>query len=109
MNLEMKGRVVKMLDKQSGMTKAGKQWMKQGIVIDNGAKYNSEVCFNFFGEDKLSLLDGLEQGDNVEVLFNLSSREYKGNYYTSADAWKIQKVGLTEDTNESNINEDLPF
>ena len=109
MSLEISGKLVKILDAQNGVSKSGKEWVKQAFVIDTGAKYNPEVSFNLFGADKVALLDNLHTGENLTVAFNLSSREYKGNYYTSADAWKIQKVDLTEDTDEGNINADLPF
>jgi hypothetical protein len=91
MSLEMKGKLVKVLDLQSGTSKAGKQWVKQSFVIDTGSQYNSELCFNLFGQDKVDLLRDVTIGDEVTVLFNLSSREYKGNYYTSADAWKFKQ------------------
>jgi len=91
MSLEMKGKLTKVLDLQSGTSKAGKEWVKQSFVIDTGGQYNSEVSFNLFGQDKVQLLKDVTIGDEVTVLFNLSSREYKGNYYTSADAWKFKQ------------------
>jgi len=113
MNLEMKGMLVKKLEAQKGVTKAGKEWVKQSFVLDNGAKYNSEICFNLFGQDKVDMLDQYYEGDNIEVLFNLSSREYKGNYYTSADVWKMKRnVDVSEQQalhDELDSNNGLPF
>ena len=112
MSLEIKGNLVKVLELQSGTSKAGKEWVKQSFVIDTGAKYNPEICFNLFGQDKVDLLLQFSVGDEVEVLFNLSSREYKGNYYTSCDVWKMQKVqnSNTFDNHfEGSTPSDLPF
>ena len=53
MNLEMKGKLVKVLESQKGISKAGKEWVKQSFVLDNGAKYNPEVSFNLFGQEKV--------------------------------------------------------
>jgi len=78
MNLEMKGKLVKVLDAQKGVSKAGKEWIKTSIVLDNGAKFNPEICFNLFGQEKVDMLLDFNVGDDIEVLFNLSSREYKG-------------------------------
>lgn len=108
MNLEMKGKLAKVLDAQKGVSKAGKEWVKQSIVLDNGAKFNPEICFNLFGQEKVDMLSDFNVGDDIEVLFNLSSREYKGNYYTSADVWKMQKVGQEVVQEEEELN-GLPF
>jgi len=55
MNLEMKGKLVKVLDAQKGVSKAGKEWIKTSIVLDNGAKFNPEICFNLFGQEKVDM------------------------------------------------------
>ena len=112
MSLEMTGKIAKILDAQSGTSKTGKEWKKQSFVLDNGAKYNPEVCFNLFGDDKVALFNDLQVGDEIEVLFNLSSREYNGNYYTSADVWKLQRTNVPPSVAEADAaygNDDLPF
>lgn len=123
MSLEMTGKIAKVLDTQSGVSKAGKEWIKQSFVLDNGAKFNPEVSFNLFGQEKVDMLNGFNVGDEIEVAFNLSSREYNGNYYTSADVWKMQKnemydTVLKEELEQSNNgtlqeslkqDSDLPF
>ena len=45
-----------------------------------------------FGDDKLAMLAGVTVGEDVEVHFNLSSREFNGKYYHNIDAWKIDKA-----------------
>ena len=35
MNLEMKGKLAKKLEAQRGVSKAGKEWIKQSFVLDN--------------------------------------------------------------------------
>ena len=123
MSLEMTGKIAKVLDTQSGVSKAGKEWIKQSFVLDNGAKFNPEVSFNLFGQEKVDMLNGFNVGDEIEVAFNLSSREYNGNYYTSADVRKMQKnemydTVLKEELEQSNNgtlqeslkqDSDLPF
>ena len=41
------------------------------------------------------MLNGLNDGDEIEVFFNLSSREYNGRYFHNIDAWKIEKESTT--------------
>ena len=94
MSLAITGRLVKALDVESGTSKAGKEWKKQSFVIDTGAQFNPEVCFSLFGEDKISMLQGIKPGEEIEVSFNLSSREYNGRYYHNIDAWRINKASV---------------
>ena len=86
------GKLVDVLNTQNGKSTNGKEWVKKDFVIETDAKYNPEICFTLFGKDKVSLLDNVSIGDEIEVHFNLSSREYKGKYYTQAQAWKIEKL-----------------
>ena len=89
--MEIKGRITKKLAVETGMSKAGKSWQKQSFVIDTGAQYNPEVCFQTFG-DKCEMLNRFEEGQEVSVAFNVSSREYNGKYYHNIDAWKIEPL-----------------
>ena len=91
MSLAITGKLVKVLDIENGTSKAGKEWKKQSFVIDTGAQFNPEVCFSLFGEDKIAMLQGINPGEEIEVSFNLSSREYNGRYYHNIDAWRISK------------------
>lgn len=91
MSLVIKGKLVKKLDVESGTSKAGKEWKKQSFLVNTGAQYNPEVCFQLFGDDKIQMLDGVNDGDELEVSFNVSSREYNGRYFHNIDAWKISK------------------
>jgi len=90
--LQTSGRIIKILDIESGTSKAGKEWKKQSFVIHTGDEYNPEVCFSLFGEDKIEKLSTFSENQTVNVSFNLSSREYNGKYYHNIDAWKIDPV-----------------
>jgi len=91
MSLSIKGNVSNILPVESGTSKAGKEWKKQGFIINTGAQFNPDICFSVFGEDKLQMVAGLSIGEEVEVHFNLSSREFNGKYYHNIDAWRIEK------------------
>ena len=100
------GKLVKKLQVEAGTSKAGKSWEKQSIVIEQaGTEYNKEVVVSFFG-DKIKSLRDIEEGSEVNVSINLSSREYNGRYYHNIDGWFIAK--LSEQTVGA-ADEDLPF
>ena len=95
--LKLKGKIVKILEAESGTSKAGKSWIKQNFVIDTGASYNPEVCFEVFGQEKVDNLQKYNKvGQEVEVSFNISSREYNGKYFHNLSAWKIWAGGKNE-------------
>jgi len=111
--LKIKGKIVKILEKETGTSKAGKEWVKQNFVIDTGSQYNPEVCFQMFGDDKVENLNKYNKvGDEVEVSFNVSSREFNGKYYHNLDAWKVFKANASAPQVDNTPAEDdnsLPF
>ena len=57
----------------------------------------------------MQLIMNVNEGDQVEVYFNLSSREWNGKWFTSADAWKIEKIQADIDELEIVIdNSEIP-
>jgi hypothetical protein len=93
MGLSVEGKIKQILPVESGTSKAGKDWKKQGFVVDTGAQYNPDVCFSLFGDDKIAMLNNFSAGQDVKVEFNISSREYNGRWFHNIDAWKIDAMG----------------
>jgi len=107
MEVKVKGKVVKKLPIESGISKSEKEWKKQVIVVDTGADYNSEIAIQAFGDDKIKDLNKLSVGDSVLIKCNVSSREYNGKYFHNIDGWFFtknnkEKALVTE-------SDDLPF
>ena len=101
MSLSIKGRIKQILPVESGTSRAGKSWRKQSFVVDTGAQYNPDVCFGVFGDDKIDMLSKYNAGQEVEVSFNVSSREYNGKYYHNIDAWKIDAIGGAQQSGDT--------
>ena len=88
-----------------------------GLGFACSAQYNPEICFQLFGEDKIEMLNHHNEGDQVEVSFNLSSREYNGKYFHNIDAWRIEGQGAGSSEMEAapvfnspeTKEDDLPF
>ena len=112
--LSIKGHLIKKNDIENIENKEGKKWTKQTFILQTPAEYNNQICFQLFGEEKIKLLETHKIGDQIEVFFNISSREYNNRYYHNVDAWKItgfnelnQDSESSEDSNSS--AENLPF
>ena len=90
--MEVKGKLVKMLKLETGVSKSGKEWKKQTVVVDNGEEFNNLIAVSAFGEEKIKDLNKLQEGMTVSILCNVYSREYKGKYYHNIDGyWFTQK------------------
>lgn len=88
--MELTGKIIALLPLQTGMGKNG-PWKKQEYIIETGEKIARKVCFSLWG-DKIDQFQ-VGQGDEVEVMFDLESREYNGRWYTELKAWKVVRKG----------------
>ena len=70
MALSVKGKIDQILEPQSGVSRAGKEWKKQDFVIETDEQFPRKVCFTLFG-DKVALVSDITQGQEVEVSLNL--------------------------------------
>ena len=87
------GKLISKLERETGVSKTGKNWEKQSILVEQaGTEYNKEVVITFFG-DKIKSLRDIQEGSDVNVSVNLSSREFNGKYYHNIDGWSIAKLG----------------
>tara|TARA_R110000824_G_scaffold85121_4_gene211847 strand:+ start:8539 stop:8874 length:336 start_codon:yes stop_codon:yes gene_type:complete len=111
--MELKGKLEQKLTVEKGTSKAGKEWSKQSIIINNGDQYNPNTSISFFGDDKVKMLNKFDVGQDVKVYINLSSKEYKGKWYNQIDGWKIDLLGsdiVNPELNNSDAeSDDLPF
>ena len=117
MNIE--GKLIKILRQETGISKAGKEWKKQSILIEQNTEYNKEVVISFFG-DNVNKLSNISIGDNLSCNVNISSREYNGKWYHNIDGWTCalansnvyeKHTGITGVDNaiKEATNDDLPF
>jgi hypothetical protein len=92
MSMQVKGTLQQILKVESGVSKAGKEWKKQDFVVLTNEQFPKTVCFTLFG-DKISLIDGISEGSELEVYFSLESRDFNGKWYHNINAWKIERAG----------------
>lgn len=88
MSLEIKGRIIAVLEEKTGEGKNGK-WQSQDAVIETDGQYPKKVCFNMFGDKIIPLSIGQE----VNVFFEVESKEFNGRWFTNLRAWKVDVIG----------------
>jgi hypothetical protein len=109
--MEVKGKIIRFLDLESGTSKAGKEWQKQTVVIDTGGEFNNIIAVSAFG-DKVQKMNMLEEGMTVAILCNVYSREYKGKYYHNIDGYHFTNQTDNPEVNAdftTSDDEDMPF
>ena len=105
--LMIKGNITSIFETETISSKDGKTWKKQNFIINTGAQYNSEICFQLFGEERIEILKKFKLNDHVDVYFNLYSKKFNDRYFHNIDAWKIEKSD--KETNNDIDGENNPF
>ena len=130
MSFKVTGKIKKVLDKQEGVSKAKKEWVKQSFVVSNNDGYEGKevvYCFEIFGAEKVDKFNQFQKvGDDVDVNFSISTNEWTDpktkevKYFTSLSAYGVFKVDSTstpapdyklvsaDELNEDDLSE-LPF
>ena len=86
MAYELTGKVKLIQDPQtfsSGFTK------REVVVTVEDGKYSQDINLEFL-QDKVSLLDGVSEGQEIKVFFDIRGREYNGRYFNNLVGWKIE-------------------
>ena len=102
--------ITKVLDIQSGTSKAGKEWQKLTFVGETTEEYNNVYAFEIFGSEKVENFNKFNKvGDLVSVEFNVSCNEWQGKYFTSLACWRVEKGSGTAEAPAGDDGEELPF
>ena len=115
--MNIKGKLIEIFDTIQ-ITETFKK--REFIIQDNKNPEYPEYIKVEVIQDKVSLLDNINIGDEINVLINIKGRKWEdkeGNikYFNSIQGWKIESenLNLNQDNNDDNFNqdsrEDLPF
>lgn len=88
MDLKIAGKVVEVLEMQSGESKNG-SWKKQDFILETPGKFPRKICVTQWGEQIDQ--NNVSEGDEITAHIDIQSREYKGKWYTDVKAWKVEK------------------
>jgi len=88
MSLQITGKIIEILEEQSGTGKNG-EWRKQEFILEIAGQYPKPVCVVQWGDniDKF----GVTEGETLTAHIDIQSREYNGRWYTDVKAWKIER------------------
>jgi hypothetical protein len=94
MSYTAKGRLSVKLPTTSGTSKAGKDWSKTSFVIEvEDGKYSKLIALDTMSDKVIAAVESARIGSEVEVKFDVQSREYQGKYYTNANCYYFDLAG----------------
>lgn len=121
MSLQVKG---KLKVKSSEQIVSDRFRKREFVLLDDSTQYPQYISFQLT-QDKCSLIDPINIGDEITVSFNLRGREWKSpkgeiKYFNSLEAWRIEKgaaaAGDSYDEatadqtfRQNDVTDDLPF
>lgn len=88
MDITLTGKVIQILDVQSGKSARG-EWRKQDFVLETEGKFPKPVCITQWGDDIEGF--GIREGERITAHVDIQSREYNGRWYTDVKAWKVTR------------------
>ena len=88
--MKIVGKVHTLGHKMEGENAAG-FWSYRTLVVEtiDGGSKPRKVAINFFGDRRIGKLNALQVGDIVEVVFELSSREWEGRWFTDVQGYAV--------------------
>ena len=123
MSFEITGKLVAKFD----VVQRSESFKTREFVIENAEENNGRTFSSFIKfqcvQDKTSMPDRFNIGDQVKVQFNIKGSKWekdgKVNYITNLDAWRIESVQIGRDNSTAEVNyndipptdnvDDLPF
>lgn len=96
MNYELTGKLVEKFDTlQISDNFRKREFIIETIDSRNGTDYTDYIKFQLV-KDKCGVLDNFDIDEEVKVNFNIRGRKFekegKLNYYTSLEAWKLERM-----------------
>ena len=88
--MELEGTIIQRLERQTGVSKAGKEWKKDEYVLETPGTYPHKVKFTIFG-DKCDQMQ-CEVGKSYVLSCDLDSREFNGRWYTDVNVYMVRPV-----------------
>lgn len=81
--------------------KVSEKFRKRDFVLtDNASQYPQFISFQLV-QDRCTLLDAFQEGQEIRVFFNLRGREWRApsgevKYFNTLEAWKLEAVSAAQ-------------
>lgn len=85
MSFEVKGKLHKIFPTEQKSA----SFSAREFVIELPGQYTNFVKFQLT-QDRCSLIEAYNEGDEINVHFDLRGREWQGKYFTNLNAWRIE-------------------
>jgi hypothetical protein len=82
--------------------KEGKEWRVTAFLIETKGKYPKKVLLEAWN-DIATVVEGLNKGDEIEVLFEPEAREYNEKWYNTIKCFKLELLTAKAATKKSAI------
>ena len=84
---------------------------REFVLTDNSSQYPQHILFQLT-QDRCSLMDAYNVGDEIKVTFNLRGREWQSpqgeiKYFNSLDVWRIEG-GSAKNSSSSVAEQEAP-
>jgi hypothetical protein len=89
MALDITGKVVQVLDLQTGTSTRG-DWKKQEFILETEDQYPRKICISLWG-DRIGDIAGIQPNEIITVSVAIESREFNGRWYTDVRGWRVQR------------------
>jgi single-strand DNA-binding protein len=86
MSFEVAGKLHKKFDTENKTD----TFQAREFVIEVEGNYPQFVKFQLV-QDRCALVDNFEEGDMINVHFDLRGREWNGKYFTNLNAWRVER------------------
>jgi hypothetical protein len=72
---------------------------REFVLTDSSSMYPQDIMFQLT-QDKCSLIDAANPGEQIEVSFNIRGREWTSpqgevKYFNTLEAWRVEKLGAS--------------
>jgi hypothetical protein len=92
--MEIRGKIIAILPPQGGISgRTGNPWKKQEYILEIQDKFPRKVCFQIFGEDRITQA-AIREGEELTVHIDIDSQEYQGRWFTRVSAWKVERGAI---------------
>jgi single-strand DNA-binding protein len=93
MAFEIEGKLVKIYPTEQ---KTASFSVREFVIEVPDGNYPQMVKFQT-SQERCSVMDNYREGEKIKVSFDLRGREWQGKYFTTLNAWRVDKVGDNSD------------
>lgn len=76
--------------------KNGKEWVRTQIAIMSMDTNPKMIAFDVFGHEKVAVVETLQVGDTIWVVYEPESREFNDKFYTNLKCIQIMVASKVE-------------